>query len=161
VSHAYSAGNGREIATDFADLIARIEASPVVQPKLAAAALSEVRNGVITGEGPTTAGRIHFSRCIDAADTATVRRILVAGGSQPVTRAEADALFDIHEAAIERVDGGAFDDLFAPRRWPPIRRSPTGPRWTRLPSTARSRPGSTTVCVANVATMVRLPCSPC
>jgi hypothetical protein len=77
------------------------------------AVLKAVRTGVITGEGPTTAGRIHFSRAIDAADTALVRRALTAGGTQPVTRAEADALFDIHEAACERADGGAFDDLMA------------------------------------------------
>jgi hypothetical protein len=75
------------------------------------AVLNAVRIGVITGEGPTTAGRIHFSRAIDAADTALVRLALMAGGTQPVTRAEADALFDIHEAACERADGGAFDDL--------------------------------------------------
>ena len=92
------------------------DTSDVPQPscrKTAARALTIVRDGVITGEGPTTAGRIHFSRCIDAADTALIRHILVAEGTAAVTRAEADALFDIHEAAIERIDGGAFDTLFA------------------------------------------------
>ena len=107
------AGLRIETAADFAALLADLEQSPVAEPMLAAAALSEVRNGVITGEGPTTAGRIHFSRAIDAADTAMVRRILLAGGAEAVTRAEADALLDIHEAALERVDGGAFDDLLA------------------------------------------------
>jgi hypothetical protein len=107
------AGLHIETLADFAALVANLERSPVVEPILAAAALSEVRHGVITGEGPTTMGRAHFSRSIDAADTAMVRRILLAGGSQAVTRAEADALFDIHEAACERVDGGAFDDLLA------------------------------------------------
>src|SRR5262245_20647508 len=88
-----------------------VERSGAVEPRLAA--LAAVRDGVITGEGPTTAGRIHFSRCIDAADTALIRRILRAEATAPVTRAEADALFDIHEAAIERIDGGGFDALFA------------------------------------------------
>jgi len=111
---AGGAGGRSESAADFARLLARIEGSPAgreaaVEPRLAA--LAAVRDGVITGEGPTTAGRIHFSRCIDAADTAMIRRILLAGGSAPITRAEAEALFDIHEAAVERVDGGAFDDL--------------------------------------------------
>ena len=101
-----------ETAADFAGLVAEIERSPVVQPTLAAAALSAVRRGVITGEGPTATGRIHFSRCIDDTDTATVNRILLAGDRQPVTRAEADALFDINDAAFERTDGGAFADLF-------------------------------------------------
>src|SRR5262245_9844698 len=88
-----------------------MERSGAIESRLAA--LAAVRDGVITGEGPTAAGRIHFSRCIDAADTAWVRRILLADGIAPVTRQEADALFDIHEAAIERIDGGAFDQLFA------------------------------------------------
>jgi hypothetical protein len=112
---AGTTGGRSESAAGFARLLACIEGSPAgreaaVEPRLAA--LAAVRDGVITGEGPTTAGRIHFSRCIDAADTALVRRILLAGGNAPITRAEADALFDIHEAAVERVDGGAFDDLF-------------------------------------------------
>jgi hypothetical protein len=100
-----------ETAADFANLVVEIERSPVVQPTLAAQALSAVRRGVITGEGPTTTGRIHFSRCIDSADTALVSRILLAGDRYAVTRAEADALFDINDAAFERTDGGAFVDL--------------------------------------------------
>ena len=100
-----------ETAADLGALLAAIERAPVMASRLKA--LAEVRNGVITGEGPTTAGRVHFSRCIDRDDTALVRRILNAGGAEAVTRAEADALFDIHEAAFERADDGAFDDLFA------------------------------------------------
>jgi len=100
-----------ESEADIAAVVAAVERSPAEPLRLAV--LRAVRNGVITGEGPTTAGRIHFSRAIDAADTALVRRILMVGGAQPVTRAEADALFDIHEAACERADGGAFDDLLA------------------------------------------------
>ena len=71
-----------------------------------------MRNGVITGEGPTTKGRIHFSRTIDSGDTALITRILHAG-NDAVSRAEAEALFEIHEAAFERADHGQFDDLFA------------------------------------------------
>ena len=77
------------------------------------AALAEVRNGVITGEGPTTEGRIHYSRCIDATDTALVKQILLAGGEAAISRAEAEVLFDIHDAALEHADGGAFEALFA------------------------------------------------
>jgi hypothetical protein len=110
VNNRTQADAGIETASDFANLIARIESSPETDSRLAAAALAAVRAGVITGEGPTTAGRIHFSRAIDPVDTATIRRILLAGNTA-VTRAEADALFDIHEAALERTDHGAFDDL--------------------------------------------------
>ncbi|MFL5084578.1 MAG: hypothetical protein ACJ8FP_07145 [Xanthobacteraceae bacterium] len=106
-----TAGLRIESEAAIAAVVAAVERSPAEPLRLAV--LRAVRNGVITGEGPTTAGRIHFSRAIDAADTALVRRILMAGGAQPVTHAEADALFDIHEAACERADGGAFDDLLA------------------------------------------------
>ena len=81
----------------------------------AARALTIVRDGVITGEGPTTKGRVHFSRALDADDAAWCARILTASAveHQPVSRAEAEALFEINNAATERSDGGRFDDLLA------------------------------------------------
>src|SRR4051812_1190956 len=83
--------------------------------KTAAHALTIVRDGVITGEGPTTKGRIHFSRSLDADDAAWCARILTATAveHQPVSRAEAAALFEISDAAAERSDDGRFDDLLA------------------------------------------------
>src|SRR5436309_4078775 len=83
--------------------------------KTAAHALSIVRDGVITGEGPTTNGRIHFSRALDADDAAWCARILTATAveHQPISRAEAEALFEIDDAAAERSDEGRFDDLLA------------------------------------------------
>jgi hypothetical protein len=94
------------------------ETSDVPQPscrKTAAHALTIVRDGVITGEGPTTKGRIHFSRALDADDAAWCARILTASAveHQPVSRAEAEALFEISDAAAERTDDGRFDDLLA------------------------------------------------
>src|SRR6202035_5978265 len=81
----------------------------------AAHALAIVRDGVITGEGPTTRGRVHFSRELDAFDAAWCARILTATAvdHQPVSRAEAEALFEIDAAAAERSDDGRFDDLLA------------------------------------------------
>jgi hypothetical protein len=92
--------------------------SGALQPscrKTAAHALTIVRDGVITGEGPTTKGRIHFSRALDADDAAWCARILTASAveHQPISRAEAEALFEINEAAAERTDDGRFDDLLA------------------------------------------------
>src|SRR5215203_648872 len=94
------------------------ETSDVPQPscrQTAAHALTIVRDGVITGEGPTTKGRIHFSRALDADDAAWCARILTATSveHQPVSRAEAEALFEINDAAAERSDEGVFDDLLA------------------------------------------------
>ena len=103
-------------ATIFHDIVAEFTASKGSAPVLAALALTEVWRGVITGEGPTASGRVHFSRTIDAEDTALCRRILIAAGGRtgtPVSREEADILIDIQEAVIERKDSGAFDELFA------------------------------------------------
>jgi hypothetical protein len=94
------------------------DSSAVPEPSCrdtAAYALTIVRDGVITGEGPTTKGRVHFSRSLDADDAAWCVRILTARAveHQPISRAEAEALFEINDAATERADGGRFDDLLA------------------------------------------------
>jgi hypothetical protein len=100
---------------NFHHLVAAIEHSKIAVADLSVAALQDVLSGVITGEGPTTAGRVHFSRTLDPADAALCARILEgAGGTAglPVTRLEADVLFDIDAAAAERTDNGRFGDLF-------------------------------------------------
>jgi hypothetical protein len=92
-----------------------LEPSRISCRNTAARALAIVRDGVITGEGPTTKGRVHFSRALDAHDAAWCERILTATAveHQPVSRAEAAALFEIDNAAAERSDEGRFDDLLA------------------------------------------------
>jgi hypothetical protein len=99
----------------LAALIATIESSSIATGQDAAAALAIVRDGVITGEGPTTMGRVHFSRSLDAHDADWCARILTgrAINDTAVSREEAQALFQIDEAAAERSDDGKFDDLFA------------------------------------------------
>jgi hypothetical protein len=98
-----------------AEPIGALETSKISCRNTAALALTVVRDGVITGEGPTTRGRIHFSRALDADDAAWCARILTASAveHQPVSRAEAEALFEINDAAAERSDEGRFDDLLA------------------------------------------------
>jgi hypothetical protein len=95
--------------------IAALEPSKISCRDTAAHALTVVRDGVITGEGPTTKGRVHFSRALDAFDAAWCARILTATAvdDQPVSRAEAEALFEINDAGAERSDEGRFDDLLA------------------------------------------------
>lgn len=100
---------------NLSDLIRDIESSATADRNVAVRALEVVRDGVITGEGPTTAGRVHFSRVLDAGDAAWCARILTAMSvtDLPVSRAEAETLFEIDDAASERSDEGRFDDLFA------------------------------------------------
>jgi len=98
----------------FQRLMAAIEQSKIEVAELSAAALGDVLKGVITGEGPTTAGRVHFSRALDPDDASLCARILKAAGGEagaPVTRLEANVLFDSDAAAAERTDAGRFDDL--------------------------------------------------
>ena len=99
----------------LAEPIGALEPSGISCRDSAALALCVVRDGVITGEGPTTKGRVHFSRELDADDAAWCARILTATAveHQPVSRAEAEALFEINDAAAERSDDGRFDDLLA------------------------------------------------
>ncbi len=98
-----------------AEPLGALEPSDISCRDTAALALTVVRDGVITGEGPTTRGRVHFSRALDAFDAAWCARILTATAvdHQPVSRAEAEALFEINDAAAERSDDGRFDDLLA------------------------------------------------
>src|ERR1700726_3758240 len=99
----------------FAEPVGALEPTKISCRDTAALALAVVRDGVITGEGPTTKGRIHFSRALDADDATWCARILTATAveHQPVSRAEAEALFEINDAAAERSDDGVFEDLLA------------------------------------------------
>jgi hypothetical protein len=101
--------------SEVAEPIGALETSKISCRDTAALALNVVRDGVITGEGPTTKGRVHFSRELDADDADWCARILTATAveHQPVSRAEAEAMFEINDAATERSDDGLFDDLLA------------------------------------------------
>jgi hypothetical protein len=98
---------------DIAEMIDDVDARGTDICLRSAAALAQLCRGVITGEGPTACGRPHFSRTIDGQDTALCARLLVVAGryGDAVSRAEADALLDIHAVASDREDGGLFDDL--------------------------------------------------
>jgi hypothetical protein len=80
-----------------------------------AAALTQICHAVITGEGPSVAGRVHFSRTLDVGDAILCERILILAGhnGDPVSRVEIDVLFDINAAASERCDERRFDGLLA------------------------------------------------
>jgi hypothetical protein len=97
----------------LAEPISALDPANISCHKTAARALAIVRDGVITGEGPTARGRVHFSRALDADDAAWCARILTTANVDhlPVSRAEVEALFEIGAAATERSDDGRFEDL--------------------------------------------------
>ena len=98
-----------------ADQSSALQTADIASLDAAVRALAIVRDGVITGEGPTACGRIHFSRSLDADDVAWCARILTAAAvaDEPISRAEAEALFEINDAGADRDDNGLFDDLLA------------------------------------------------
>lgn len=101
---------------EFQSLVCAIERSPIHVPELAVSALAQICHGVMTGEGPSASGRVHYSRTIDAVDADYCSRVLTGAGGEkgvPVSRDEADLLMSIDEAAGDREDGGRFDDLLA------------------------------------------------
>jgi hypothetical protein len=101
--------------SDTSPAVGPLDISTISSRPAVAAALAIVRDGVITGEGPTAQGRVHFSRVLDSTDAWWCACLLTAAAvdNQPVSRAEAEALFEINDAAAERSDDGRFDDLFA------------------------------------------------
>lgn len=101
------AGPHFSTGTEFEAFVAALDVAGEDACGRAAVALAEVCRGVLTGEGATTEGRRHFSRTIDAVDARWCARILAAA-DQPVSRAEAENLFAIDAAGVEREDDGRF-----------------------------------------------------
>lgn len=96
-------------------LLRLMEGARSVAPALPAFALRQLLGAIITGEGPLSAGRVHFSRVVDSHDVALLRRVLMAGGGgegRAVSRQEADTLFDIHDATCGAANDPAFEPLF-------------------------------------------------
>jgi hypothetical protein len=109
--------SGRRIATGggFAAVLRLLEIAPQVPPSLSAYAIDQLGMALIAGDGPALRRRQHFSRMIDADDTALLAQMLVlAGGASgvPVSRVEAEALFDLHDAVAGGANEQSFDDLF-------------------------------------------------
>ena len=110
------APSGRiETVAGFETLIHAMEMTRESPPSLAIFVLQQFKAAIINGEGPAIGSRAHFSRTIDAEDTALLYRILIAAGGaigKTVSRAEADALFDLHDAAARSKNDPDFDGLF-------------------------------------------------
>lgn len=109
--------HGRRIATSggFGAVMRALELARETSPLLAAYAIGQVRFAIIAGTGPAIGARKHFSRVVDARDVVLLGRILeLSGGApaRPVSRLEAEALFDLHDAVAGASNDPAFADLF-------------------------------------------------
>ncbi|MCC6947055.1 MAG: hypothetical protein IT539_04735 [Bradyrhizobiaceae bacterium] len=110
-----SRGSRPATAAGFAAIRRVIEHSKDPAPQLAAFAVEQVRAAVVTGDGAASGWRTHLGRTIDATDTALLHSLLVAAGgkaSRPVTRVEAEAMFNLHDAVAAANNHPSFDDLF-------------------------------------------------
>ena len=79
-------------------------------------ALGQVRDAVADGKGPLRMGAKPALGVVTAADVAALRRILYASGGDgniAITRAEAEVLMDIGDAADESLSDPAWTDLYA------------------------------------------------
>ena len=104
-----------ETVTAVEALLRTMEAAREVPPALSVFAIAQLLDAVIKGEGPAIGARAHFTRVIDAGDTALLYRILIAAGGAEgvaVTREEAEALFDLHDATARSTNDSTFDGLF-------------------------------------------------
>ena len=104
-----------ETVTAIETLLRAMEAAREAPSSLAAFAIRQAQAAIIKGEGPAIGPRPHFSRVIDGEDTALLYRILIAAGGADgvaVSREEAEALFDLHDATARSTNDPAFDGLF-------------------------------------------------
>ena len=104
-----------ETLTGFETLLRAMEAAREVPAALAVFAIQQLQAAIIKGEGLAIGPRAHFSRVVDAEDTALLYRILIAAGGADgvaVGRAEAEVLFDLHDATARSENDAAFGELF-------------------------------------------------
>lgn len=104
-----------ETPTAFETLLRAMEAAREVPVSLTVFAIRQLAAAIIKGEGAALGARRHFSRVIDAEDVALLYRILIAAGGAEgiaVSRAEAEALFDLHDATARSENDAAFGGLF-------------------------------------------------
>lgn len=100
--------------TGFDALVYAMERARRVPASLTTLAIATVRAGFVENRGPLAHGGA--APFLTAEDVTLIRRTLFAAAGEGtcfVSRAEAEALFDIAEATAGRTAGSGFEDLFA------------------------------------------------
>ncbi|HEY1612706.1 MAG TPA: hypothetical protein VGF97_03305 [Rhizomicrobium sp.] len=103
-------------ATEFAMLIDVMQAAFDVPPSLAAFALGEIENAILSGRRAAIGGGDHAAGTVTKDDVEALRSVLYAATTDSaghVTREEAEALFDIAHATASGTCDPAFGELFA------------------------------------------------
>lgn len=100
---------------EFDLLMSVIERARWVPLSLAALALEEIKAAVINGDGPLRAGKVTVRGIILHAEVELLRNVICAfghGSSLPMTRTEAEVLFDISAATAGSVPPAAWTELY-------------------------------------------------
>lgn len=108
--------NGRvETMTELELLVRVFERAAGVPDALRAWTLGQVEHAVLTGEGPTRSGGWLGKGNVTQAEAQIMRRIIFASGSERpagVSRAEAEMLFRIKDAALDAENAPEWQRLF-------------------------------------------------
>jgi hypothetical protein len=101
--------------TELELLIRVLEKATSTPASLAGFALAQVKEAVLTAQGPLARGGVLVAGVVTAAEVELMRRILYAFGSDgnvAVTRTEAEVLFDINDASAGAANDPSWDELF-------------------------------------------------
>jgi hypothetical protein len=109
---ALSRGRQTVTPSGLSALILVLETAQEAVPGLAAYTIRQLRPAVMAGRGPASGVRLNIKRAVDHESAALLRRILLGQSARPVSREEAEALFDIHDLAAGGDNDADFDDLF-------------------------------------------------
>lgn len=108
--------NGKISSRNAFDLLVKIlDEARWAPASLTTLALAQVRDAVVNGKGPLRSGSKPALGVITNSDAAALRSILYAAGGDgniAVTRAEAEVLMDIADAADETLSDPAWTDLY-------------------------------------------------
>jgi hypothetical protein len=100
---------------EFHLLMSVIERARWVPISLAALALEEIKAAVVNGDGPLRAGKVTVHGIILDAEVDLLRSVICAfgrGSSLPMTRTEAEVLFDISAATAASVPPAAWTEFY-------------------------------------------------
>jgi hypothetical protein len=100
--------------TEFELLLSIVEEAKSVPDSMVVLLLQAVRDQVLKGGGVLFGAKRRRKGIIDEADVDMVRKILygTGGGGFTISRGEADLLFDLNNATVEKENAASWRDLF-------------------------------------------------
>ena len=107
---------GARSDTALEALIRIVETAREVPPFFSAYVLRQLKEAVVYSDGVDLRGRNLTPGCVNAAELDMIRRVLWGAGAEgqlAISKEEAEALFEIADAATGNISDPGWDDLFA------------------------------------------------